>query len=167
MQNGTSFHWIAEEAKAEQTAEGKIRFANNPLNSTNTQLVAAALTSGFNLVEPGGFRDTVEQTERGPLRRVEWFIDGASRGTFKTPSLGDEEIEFPEFRRRFESEDWCLANPHHPIAFLRWAFRAHGQLRDRIRELKPAALLRRGNRQVTIPAGLPEDKRQKLLSYLQ
>ena len=129
--------------------------------------MAAALTSGFRLVEPGGFRDTVEQTEGGPVRRVEWFVDGASRGVFHTPTLGSEEIEFPEFRRRFESEEWCLANPHHPIAFLRWAFRVHAQLRDRIRELKPAALLRRGNRQVTIPAGLPEDKRQQLLSFLK
>ena len=164
MTNGQSFHWIAEEAKAQQSPDGKLRFTNNPLTSPNTQLIAAALTSGFNLVEPGGFRDTVEQTENGPLRRVEWFIDGASRGIFKSP---DEEIEFPEFRRRFESEEWCLANPDHPISFLRWAFRAHSQLRDRIRTLKPAALVRRGNRQVTLPADLPEDKRQKLLSYLK
>jgi hypothetical protein len=52
-------------------------------------------------------------------------------------------------------------------SFLRWAFRAHSQLRDRIRTLKPAALVRRGNRQVTLPADLPEGKRQKLLSYLK
>lgn len=166
MKNGTTFHWVAEEAKAEQTPEGKLRFANNPLTSPNTQLIAAALTSGFKLVEPGGFRDTVEQTERGPLRRVEWFIEGQSRGVFRT-ALGEEEIEFPEFRRRFESEEWCLANPDHPISFLRWAFRAHGQLRDRIRTLKPAALVRRGNRQVTLPVDLPEIERQKLLSYLK
>ena len=164
MENGTTYHWVAEEAKSEQMPDGKVRFANNPLTSPNTQLIAAALTSGFKLVEPGGFRDTVEQTDRGPLRRVEWFIDGATRGSFRSP---DEGIEFPEFRRRFESEEWCLANPDHPISFLRWAFRAHSQLRDRIRTLKPAALIRRGNRQVTLPANLPEDKRQQLLSYLK
>jgi len=165
MQNGTSYHWLSEEAKSEQMTDGKIRFANNPLTSPNTQLIAAALTSGFKLVEPGGFRDTVEQTESGPLRRVEWFIDGASRGIFLTPSL--EEMEFPEFRRRFESEAWCLDNPDHPISFMRWAFRAHSQLRDRIRTLKPAALIRKGNRQVTLPANLPADKRANLLSYLK
>jgi len=159
-----SFHWVAETATAEQE-QGRTRFANNPLNSPNTQLIAAALTSGFRLVEPGGFRDTIEQSDAGPQRRVEWFIDGESRGIFRTPEL--EEIEFPEFRRRFESEQWCLANPDHPIAFLRWAFRAHSALRDRIRTFKPAALIRRGNRQVTIPANLPDDKRAKLLSFLK
>ena len=164
MQTSSSFHWLTEQSLAEQTPEGKARFANNPLTSPNTQLIAAALTSGFRLVEPGGFRDTVESTDKGPLRRVEWFIDGASRATFRSPA--PEEIEFPEFRRRYESEEWCLANPDHPIAFLRWTFRAHGQLRDRVRQLKPATLLRRGNRQVTIPAGFPETKRQQLLSYL-
>jgi hypothetical protein len=166
MQSGTTFHWIAEEAKAQPLADGKLTFANNPMVSPNTQLIAAALTSGFKLVDPGGYRDTVEQAESGPVRRVEWFIDGASRGSFRTHT-GSEEIEFPEFRRRYESEDWCVANPDHPIAFLRWAFRAHGHLRDRIRTLKPAALIRKGNRQVTIPDGLPEPKRQQLLSYLR
>ena len=166
MQSGTTFHWMAEEAKGERLADGKLTFANNPMVSPNTQLVAAALTSGFRLVDAGGFRDTVEQSERGPVRRVEWFIDGASRGGFRTHA-GAEEIEFPEFRRRYESEEWCLANPDHPIAFLRWAFRAHGQLRDRIRTLKPAALIRRGNRQVTIPDGLPETQRRQLLDYLR
>jgi len=77
MQNGTTYHWVAEEGKSEQMPDGKVRFSNNPLTSPNTQLIAAALTSGFKLVEPGGFRDTVEQTERGPLRRVEWFIDAS------------------------------------------------------------------------------------------
>lgn len=166
MQSGTTFHWVAEEATGQKQDNGKVSFANNPMVSPNTQLVAAALTSGFKLVEPGGFRDTVEQTERGPLRRVEWFIDGASRGKFRQGATS-EDIEFPEFRRRYESEEWCLANPDHPIAFLRWAFRAHGLLRDRIRSLKPAALVRRGNRQVTIPDGLPEDKRRQLLDYLR
>jgi hypothetical protein len=166
MKNGTSFHWLTEEAPAEPTDQGKVRFANNPLTSPNTQLIAAALTCGFKLLEPGGFRDTVEQTERGPVRRVEWFIDGASRGFFNTPQLGEENLEFPEFRRRYESEQWCLENPDHPISFLRWAFQAHGQLRDKIRELKPAALIRRGNRQVILPDTLPAEKRAKLLSFL-
>jgi hypothetical protein len=167
MKQGTSFHWLTDEAVAEPMDNGKLRFANNPLSSHNTQLIAAALVSGFQLMEPGGYRDTIEETERGPVRRVEWFIDGESRGVFRTMALGEETIEFPEFRRRFESEDWCLTNPDHPISFLRWTFRAHSQLRDRIRELKPAALIRRGNRQVTLPHDLPQNKREQLLSFLK
>ncbi|MBE2180216.1 MAG: hypothetical protein IAE97_07065 [Chthoniobacterales bacterium] len=164
MKSGFTYHWVAEESRGEQNGQ-KVSFANNPMVSPNTQLIASALISGFKLVEPGGFRDTVEQTDRGPVRRVEWFIDGGSRATFRT-AAGSEDIEFPEFRRRYESEDWCLANPDHPIAFMRWAFRAHGQLRDRIRTLKPAALIRRGNRHITVPDGLPADKRLQLLKFL-
>jgi hypothetical protein len=167
MKEGSSFHWVAEEAVGQSVQGGKLRFANNPLSSHNTQLIAASLVSGFKLTEPGGYRDTIEETPAGPLRRVEWFIDGASRGSFILAEGADESIEFPEFRRRFESEEWCLANPDHPIAFMRWSFRALGQLRDRIRELKPAALIRRGNRQVTLPHDLPADKREQLLSFLK
>lgn len=167
MKEGISFHWLTEEAVGETTEGGKLRFANNPLSSHNTQLIAGALVSGFKLMEPGGYRDTIEQSERGPVRRVEWFIDGSTRGVFQTPQCGEECLEFPEFRRRFESEDWCMANCDHPIAFMRWSFRALGQLRDRIRELKPAALIRRGNRQVTLPHNLPADKRETLLSFLK
>jgi hypothetical protein len=160
-----SFHWVADEAVGETSAKGRTRFANNPRTSETSQLIAAALTSGFRLVEPGGFRDTIEQTERGLVRRVEWFIDGASRAAFRCGE--PEEIEFPEFRRRFQSEAWCQENPDHPIAFLRWTFRTYGELQARFAEMKPASLLRRGNRQVILPADTPEEHRQKLLAYLR
>jgi len=165
ISNGISYHWLVEEAIGSVDPDGKARFANNPLTSPNTALIAAALTSGFKLVEPGGFRDTVEQTDKGPLRRVEWFVHGSSRAVFQSGEQR-ESIEFPEFRRRFESEDWCLKNPDHPIAFLRWSFRAHTQLQEQIRKLRPAALIRKGNKQIIIPANLPPAKRAKLLSFL-
>ena len=167
MKPGATYHWISEESRGETTSEGKVRFANNPLTSGNTQLISAALVSGFRLMEPSGYRDTVEQSPDGPIRRVEWVIDGATRGNFKTRPLGDEEIEFPEFKRRYESEEWCLAHSDHPIAFLKWAFRSHGELRNRIRELKPATLIRRGNQQVTLPHNINPQKREKLLSFLK
>lgn len=166
LKPGDSYHYITEVCLGEKNADGRIRYGNNPLNAANTRLVADALTTGFRLVESGGFRDTVEQTDKGPLRKVEWFIDGSSKGLFVTAE-GREEIDFEEFRRRYESEQWCLDHPHHPIAFMRWSARHLSELRDKIRTMTPAAVLRRGNRMVTIPAELPQDKKEKLLSYLK
>lgn len=166
LKPGDSYHYLTEASLGETTKDGRVRYANNPLNAANTRLIADALTSGFRLVEPGGFRDTVEQTDKGPLRKVEWFIDGKSRGIFVTAE-GREEIDFQEFRRRYQSEEWCLEHQHHPIAFMRWSARHLGLLRDQIRALTPAAVLRRGKRSVTIPANLPQDKKEKLLNYLK
>jgi hypothetical protein len=50
---------------------------------------------------------------------------------------------------------------------MRWSARHLSELRDKIRDLTPAAVLRRGNRMVTVPANLPQDKKEKLLSYLK
>lgn len=163
---GSSYHFLTDVSVGEVTKDGRARYKNNPLNSANTRLIADALTSGFQLLSQGGFRDTIEQTAEGPLRKVEWFIDGSSRGTFVTAE-GREEIDFPEFRRRYDSEQWCLDHNHHPIAFMRWSARHHSELRDKIRQMTPAAVLRRGKRMVTIPADLPQDKKDKLLSYIQ
>jgi len=165
MKTGDTFHWIVEKAKGEKNGQ-KLTFSNNPMTSFNTQLIACALVSGFKLIDPGGFRDTVEQTDDGAVRRVEWYIDGASKATFTT-NTGEEQVEFPVFRQRFESEQWCLDNPDHPISFMRWSFRAHATLRDHIRTLKPAALIRRGNKCITVPEGLSDEKRLKLLSFLK
>jgi hypothetical protein len=166
LKPGDSYHYLTETSLGETTKDGRVRYGNNPLNAQNTRLIADALTSGFRLVEGSGFRDTVEQTEKGPLRKVEWYIDGSSKGLFVTAE-GREEIDFTEFQRRYQSEQWCLEHSHHPISFMRWSARHLSELRDKIRDLTPAAVLRRGNRMVTVPADLPQDKKDKLLSYLK
>jgi hypothetical protein len=166
LKPGDSYHYLTATSLGETTKDGRVRYANNPLNASNTRLIADALTSGFRLLEVGGYRDTVEQTDKGPLRKVEWYIDGSSKGLFVT-AAGREEIDFEEFRRRYQSEQWCLEHCHHPIAFMRWSARHLSELRDKIRDLTPAAVLRRGHRSVTIPANLPQDKKEKLLSYLK
>ena len=166
LKPGDSYHYLTETCLGETDPNGRVRYGNNPLNASNTRLIAHALTSGFRLVEPGGFRDTVEQTEKGPLRKVEWFIDGSSKGLFVTAE-GREEIDFSEFQKRYQSEQWCIEHSHHPISFMRWADRAHSELRDKIRAMTPAAILRRGRKMVTIPADLPADKKNQLLSYLK
>ena len=100
MKPGDSFHYVAEEALGEKGENGRFRFAVNPATSLTTQLMAAAVTCGFKLAESCEFQHTIEQTDKGPLRRIEWMIDGKSRAHFRTVKNGVEEIEFPEFRAR-------------------------------------------------------------------
>ena len=167
MKPGDSFHYIAEEAVGEKAENGKFRFPLNPATSPTTQLIAAAVTCGFKLNGSGGFQYTIEQTEKGPLRRIEWIIDGASRANFRTLKNGVEEIEFPEFRSRYESDEWCRENPDHPITHLAWAFRAFRIYGNSVRQSKPAALIRKGNQTAIIHPDLPEEKKRKLLSFLK
>jgi hypothetical protein len=166
LKPGDSYHYLTEVAYGEKGEDGRIRYANNPLNSSNTSLVRWALVSGLKLLKEGSFRDTIEQTDKGPLRKTEWFFDGASRAIFVTAE-GREEIDFEEFKRRYDSHAWCLEHCHHPIAFMRFGDLALPELRDEVRKKTPDALIRRGNRSVTIPANLPQDKREKLLSYIK
>ena len=167
MKPGDSYHYIAEEALGEKGENGKFRFPVNPATSATTQLVSAAVTCGFKLADPGGFHHTIEQTDKGPLRRIEWMIDGSSRGQFRTVKNGVEEIEFPEFRSRYESDEWCRENPDHPITHLAWAFRAFTLYGDSVRQSKPSALIRKGNQTAIIHPDLPEDKKRKLLSFFK
>ena len=164
---GDCYHFLAEEALGERGENGKLRFPNNPATSKNTQLIAAAVTCGFRLADQGGFRDTIEETDKGPLRRVEWMIDGSSRGQFRTVKQGVEEIEFPEFRERYESDEWCHENPDHPITHLAWGFRAHSLYVDSVKVSKPCALIRKGNQTAIIHPDLPEEKKRKLLSFFK
>lgn len=164
---GDSFHYIAEQALGEKSENGKVRFPGNPATSPTTQLVAAAVTCGFRLSENCGFQHTIEQTDKGPLRRIEWMIDGSSRAHFRTVKFGVEELEFTEFRSRYESDEWCQENPDHPITHLAWAFRAFSLFGDSVRKSKPCALIRRGNQTAIIHPDLPDDKKRKLLSFFK
>jgi hypothetical protein len=174
LKPGDSYHYLTETSLGETDHNGRVRYANNPIVSTNTALVFFAVTYGFRLFQPGAFRDTVEQTDKGPLRKWEWFIDGSSKGFFvwavqnaeKKWVAQVEEIDFPELLKRWNSEEWCLANEHHPIAGAKWFVRHWNEGRDAIRG-KTASVIRRGRKMVTIPANLPDDKKQQLLSYLK
>jgi len=151
MVKKTPIHIVIDQALDDRTPEDNSRFTDSPI----TQLIAAALAAGFRLLEPCGFRITIQATDKGDLRSIEWCIDGSSRATFCSPD--PETIHFPEFRHRYESEQWCLAHPDHPIAFQRWTLRASLQLLDNLHRIKPATLLQRGKRQVTIPSGCAKE----------
>jgi len=147
MKIGQKIQWVRDELP--------------PLKSPNTDLVCGWLTCGGQLLKVGGYSDTVEQTESGPKRTVTWNIDGNVLVNF-----GAEEIDFEEFRRRWISETWCVANSDHPITYLKQYRDNTRKVRDWIRDQKPSVLIKRGNRTAVIPANCEEAKRQQILSAL-
>lgn len=92
-----------------------------PGKSFNTDIIAAWLTSGGALVKRGGFQHFVDEAGKTHVR---WIVncDVLAR-------LDGVEIDFDEFRKRFEDLDWCKANPDSDISWMRG-------YRDNARDLK-------------------------------
>lgn len=100
-----------------------------PGKSFNTDLVAAWITSGGQLVKRGGFQKFTD--EEGKLH-VRWIVN-----LDVLAKLDGEEIDFDEFRKRFESLDWCKEHSDSDISWMR-AFRDNA--RDLKRFAKSAAV---------------------------
>lgn len=142
-----------------------VRDNENPLKSTNTRLVNAAFSCGVKPLESGAYSETVQQTKDGTKRTVTWAIDGDSKAIFE-PNFEREEITFGEFKKRFESLEWCEQNPHHPISYLRAFSDNETRLLDFVKAHKPQILVQRGNRTVVLPADCRPEVKTKLLGML-
>jgi hypothetical protein len=93
----------------------------SPGKSFNTDIIAAWLTSGGALVKRGGFQHFVDEAGKAHVR---WIVN-----CDVLAKLDGEEIDFDEFRKRFEDLDWCKANPTSDISWMRG-------YRDNARDLK-------------------------------
>jgi hypothetical protein len=137
-----------------------------PMKSRNTSMIAGALTSGFEFATDKAFSDTVEDVGGTPKRTVTWLMNAAKTVRF-VPIPKEEEITFTDFKRRFLSQEWCEANPDHPISYMRGIIENKGGLVDKIKTLMPMLLLRKGKRVAIVPSGNDEASktlREKILS---
>ena len=126
-----------------------------PADSPNTRLVASALSSGGAFATEAAYSDTVEQTPDGPKRTVTWLMYCAAKIHFE-PIQCAESITFDEFRKRYESLQWCEANANHPIAYLRAMNDQHSRMLDKIRTMRPMLLVRKGKRIAIAASGSDE-----------
>jgi hypothetical protein len=132
-----------------------------PLKSPNTDLIGAWLAVGGQLLDEENFHDTVEETSDGVKRQVVWSVKG------DVPAMvGDEEVSFEEFRRRWLSDEWRAQNPKHWISIQRAQRDFTVTLKTWLQTQKPCAIIRKGNRCVVIHPDLAEDKKAKLLAQL-
>ena len=75
-------------------------------------------------------------------------------------------MDFKEFRQKWNDPEWCKLNNDHPIAHHRLNRDNTQQIRDWLKQQKPAALIRRGGRTAIIPADCPEAQKAKILANL-
>lgn len=142
-----------------------VRGEDSPAKSAKTALVAAACVSGVKLAGNKPFLHTLENVDGQAQRRFTFAIDAASEVTFR-PNFSEETIDFAEFRKRYESDEWVAANPDHPIAYLRAMADALLTLQAKAREIKPALLVRKGSRFALVPQDAPPEKARELLAML-
>lgn len=106
-----------------------------PGKSFNTDLIAAWITSGGALVKRGGFQQFTDEEEK---LHVRWIVN-----CDVLAKIDGADLEFDEFRKRFEDIEWCKAHPDSDISWMR-AFRDNS--RDLKRFAKSAAVgIARGN----------------------
>lgn len=107
----------------------------DPSKSTNTDLVFAWHTLG-GVLAPHTFQKVIENEKL----RVSWTIQIS-----KKANINGEELDFMEFRKRWEDIEWCKANEWHPISVIR-AFRDNSRDGKRwARQQATGALKRKGN----------------------
>jgi hypothetical protein len=92
-----------------------------PGKSFNTDIIAAWLTSGGALIERGGFQHFVDEAGQAHVR---WIVN-----CDVLAKVDGEDIDFDEFRKRFENLEWCKANADSDISWMRG-------YRDNARDLK-------------------------------
>lgn len=140
----------------------RVSDTEDPRKSTNTTLIGAALAAGaeFNSTKP--LHDSIDGEGK---RQVTWAMDGDKLINF-SPDFEEEDITFAEFRKRFDSREWCEENESHPIAYMRAYRDKMNRLRDRLRELKPLARITKGKRTAFIPHDATDAQRAEILKML-
>lgn len=95
-----------------------IRGKGSPIKSPLLGCVAAALTSGIDFSSTDCLLHTIKEVDGEPAEEFAFTFDGDATCTFE-PSFARETIDLHELAKRFQSDEWCTANPHHPIAYMR------------------------------------------------
>lgn len=134
-----------------------------PLKSPNTDLMVAWLTCGGKLADGTSYVDAIEDTLSGPKRTVTYLFDGSKTVDFAGIESG---VNFETFRKRWLDDAWVESNADHPISFLKVGLKNNRIVRQWLREQKPAALIKRGNKVAFIPADCDERRKQRILSEL-
>lgn len=146
------------------------RFTEDPAAAFYTREAIAAMVCGCDLVSSEGFSHTVAETAETPeaveeTRAVVWLWDAAKRATFR-PNFKEETISLAEFERRFESLDWVMANPDHPISFLRVYLDKLQKYLGIIQGSRPGVRIHRGDATAIVPHDATEAEVEEMFARL-
>jgi len=95
-----------------------VRGEGAPIKAPQFGAVIAALVSGCRFSGTDPLIDMIFEREGEPRESFVFSFDGEALATFE-PAFARETISVKEIERRFLSDDWVNANPHHPIAYMR------------------------------------------------
>lgn len=82
---------------------------------------------------------------------------------FTPAGVKPEQLTFTEFRNRYESLEWCKANPNNPIAYMRAMAEQLEAIRTEVRKLKPMIKMRKGRKIALIPQDASDEVVAELL----
>lgn len=145
MQNGHSITQLVDD--------------RHPRSSPNTQLAAALTALGIPLDPHVGAQHFREKVAPSNIKdtTVWTFAERSACGKYDSA----------EMVRCWHDEAWMKANPEHPLAYLRAAFRNRDKLLDYICDVQgPLAVKRRGERAVVISKHTTAEARERLLKRL-
>lgn len=143
-----------------------IRGKGSPIKSPLLGAVAAALTTGLQPSSADYLLHTLREVEGEPVEEFTFTFDGDSTCTFE-PSFARETIDLYELVKRFQSDEWCTANPHHPIAYMRTILKHRNSLVAQIKNRPRHEVIevKTGNRtsRCYIPENATPEEREAIL----
>jgi hypothetical protein len=137
----------------------------DPFRGQARCLPAALLCCGAGLYGEKPLVDFLEEKDGAVERNHRWCFDADTLLEFK-PQFAEEQITVDEFARRFNNDEWCTANPHHPITHLRSFFEQITIMEEKRKTWKPALLVRNGNNYALIGPSMGEDEKKEALEKL-
>jgi len=138
-----------------------------PGKSTNTQLIAAALASGAEFLDPRkAYFHTIEKAngDGQEQHQVTWALNAKTHLEYRLATGETERITFLEFVRRWNDTAWLQANLDHPITYMKYAFAHYRTMIKAIKSGVPTVLIRQGERKYFIPADASDEKVAEILA---
>lgn len=143
-----------------------VRGDGPPIKAPQFGAVVAALVSGCRFASPDCLLDQLKEKDGEIAESFVFSFDGESTATFE-PAFAKETIDVKEIERRFLSDEWCRANPHHPIAFMRCFYdernRRVAEIKDRPRHEVIEVVNGRKTSRCFIPENATPEERAEIL----
>lgn len=133
-----------------------VRGTGAPIKAPQLGVVVAAIISGLKTAGAECLLHCIKEKDGEPVEDFVWSFDGDGTCTFE-PSFPRETIDVNELERRFLSDEWCRANPHHPIAFMRCFFDHRNQLVAQIKSRPRYEVIEIVNGTTTSRCFIPEN----------
>lgn len=125
-------------------------------------LIASAIGAGFSFADGEALLDSISKDPETGLvvRKTVWAIKDSP------VEIDGERVTFREFKERFESEAWILANRHSTIGRLFWATNGLHEMHQTLFVKRPCVVVRNGSLWALIPPDATEEEAAALIRQI-